>query len=82
MVDAGVPLDRMASLLGHESVDTARVYTISSEQGLQWEVERVAMVQGKGGTKTPQEREGGSRARSDRRHSTADWQRESQDSIT
>ena len=28
LVDAGVPLDWVASLLGHESVDTTRTYTI------------------------------------------------------
>ena len=44
LVDAGVPLDRVASLLGHESVDTTRIYTTPSEQDLQREVERVAMV--------------------------------------
>jgi integrase/recombinase XerC len=26
LVDAGAPLDRVASLLGHESVDTTRIY--------------------------------------------------------
>jgi integrase/recombinase XerC len=44
MVDAGAPLDRVASLLGHGSVDTARIYTTPSEQDLQREVEKVAMV--------------------------------------
>jgi integrase len=44
LVDAGVPLDRVASLLGHESVDTTRIYTTPSEQDLQREVEKVAMV--------------------------------------
>ena len=43
-VDAGVPLDRVASLLGHESVDTTRIYTMPSEQNLQREVQKVAMV--------------------------------------
>jgi len=44
MVDAGTSLDRGASLLGHESVDTTRIYTTPSEQDLQREVEKVAMV--------------------------------------
>ena len=44
LVDAGVPLDRVAQLLGHESVDTTRIYTTPSEQDLQREVEKVAMV--------------------------------------
>ena len=44
LVDAGAPLDRVASLLGHESVDTTRIYTTPSEQDLQREVEKVAMV--------------------------------------
>jgi site-specific recombinase XerD len=44
LVDAGVSLDRVASLLGHESVDTTRIYTTPSEQDLQREVEKVAMV--------------------------------------
>ena len=44
LVDAGVPLDRVAQLLGHESVDTTRIYTTPSEQDLQREVEKVALV--------------------------------------
>ena len=43
LVDAGVPLDRVAQLLGHESVDTTRIYTTPSEQDLQREVEKVAL---------------------------------------
>ena len=39
LVDAGVPLDRVASLLGHKSVDTTRVYTMRSEQDLRRQVE-------------------------------------------
>ena len=34
LVDAGVPLGRVASLLGHESVDTTRIYTTPFEQDL------------------------------------------------
>ena len=44
LVDAGTSLDRVASLLGHESVDTTRIYTTPSEQDLQREVEKVATV--------------------------------------
>lgn len=44
LVDAGVPLDRVAQLLGHESVDTTRIYIAPSEQDLQREVEKVALV--------------------------------------
>ena len=44
LVDAGVPLDRVAQLLGHESVDTTRIYTTPSEQDLQREVEKVALL--------------------------------------
>ena len=44
LVDAGVSLDRVAQLLGHESVDTTRIYTTPSEQDLQREVEKVALV--------------------------------------
>jgi len=44
LVDAGVPLDRVASLLGHESVDTTRIYTTPPEQDLQREVEKAAMA--------------------------------------
>jgi integrase/recombinase XerC len=42
LVDAGVPLDRVAQLLGHESVDTKRIYTTPSQQDLQREVEKIA----------------------------------------
>ena len=44
LVDAGVPLDRVAQLLGHESVDTTRIYTTPSEQDLQREVEKLALA--------------------------------------
>ena len=44
LVDAGVSLDRVAQLLGHESVDTTRIYTTPSEQDLQREVEKVAIA--------------------------------------
>ena len=45
LVDAGVSLYRVAQLLGHESVDTTRIYTTPSEQDLQREVEKVALSQ-------------------------------------
>ena len=35
-------LNRVAQILGHESVDTTRIYTILSVQDLQREVEKVA----------------------------------------
>jgi integrase/recombinase XerC len=44
LVDAGVSLDRVAQLLGHESVDTTRIYTQPSEQDLQREVEKIALT--------------------------------------
>lgn len=44
LVDAGVSLDRVAQLLGHESVDTTRIYTTPSEQDLQREVEKIALT--------------------------------------
>jgi site-specific recombinase XerD len=43
LVDAGVRLDRVAQLLGHESVGTTRIYTTPSEQDLQREVEKIAL---------------------------------------
>jgi site-specific recombinase XerD len=43
LVNAGVSLDRVAQLLGHESVDTTRIYTTPSEQDLQREVEKIAL---------------------------------------
>ena len=43
LVDAGVSLDRVAQLLGHESVDTTRIYTTPSEQDLQRDVEKLSL---------------------------------------
>lgn len=43
LVAAGAPLDRVARLLGHESVDTTRIYTTPSEQDLQRKVEKIAL---------------------------------------
>jgi len=34
LVDAGTPLDQVATLLGHESLDTTKVYTRSSAEEL------------------------------------------------
>lgn len=44
LVDAGVGLDRVVQLLGHESVATTRIYATPSEQDLQREVEKVALA--------------------------------------
>lgn len=44
LVDTGVSLDRVAQLLGHESVDTTRIYTTPSAQDLQREVEKIALT--------------------------------------
>lgn len=42
LVDENVPLDRVGGLLGHESLDTTRRYTMPSQADLQAAVERVA----------------------------------------
>jgi len=42
LVDADTPLDQVATLLGHESLDTARIYTQPSERDLQRAVQRAA----------------------------------------
>lgn len=42
LVDAGVPLDRVATLLGHSSLNTTRIYTVPSRADLQEAVERIA----------------------------------------
>jgi integrase/recombinase XerC len=41
LVDSGVPLDRVATLLGHENLNTTRIYTTPSVQDLAEAVERV-----------------------------------------
>lgn len=40
LVDAGVGLERVAALMGHENLDTTRLYTMPSEADLQAAVER------------------------------------------
>jgi site-specific recombinase XerD len=42
LVDAGTPLDQVAILLGHESLDTTRIYTQPSERDLERAVRRAA----------------------------------------
>jgi integrase/recombinase XerC len=42
LVDAGTPLDQVATLLGHESLDTTRIYTRPSERDLERAVRRAA----------------------------------------
>lgn len=42
LVDAGTPLDQIATLLGHESLETTRVYTRPSQQDLERAVRRAA----------------------------------------
>ena len=43
LVDAGVSLDQVALLLGHESLDTTKIYTQPTEADLEKAVERVAV---------------------------------------
>jgi len=42
LVDASTPLDQVATLLGHESLDTTRIYTQPSERDLERAVQRAA----------------------------------------
>ena len=42
LVDRGVPLDRVAVILGHESLDTTAIYTQPSQADLAQEVEKIA----------------------------------------
>jgi integrase/recombinase XerC len=42
LVDKGVPLDQVAAILGHESLDTTKIYTAPSESDLQAAVDRTA----------------------------------------
>jgi integrase/recombinase XerC len=41
-VDAGVTLEKVATLLGHESLETTRVYITPSQADLQAATEKVA----------------------------------------
>jgi len=42
LVDAGVSLDRVATLLGHSTLNTTRIYTVPSQEDLQDAVESIA----------------------------------------
>jgi len=42
LVDEGTQLDQVATLLGHESMDTTRIYTRPSERDLERAVRRAA----------------------------------------
>ncbi len=42
LVDAGTPIDQVATLLGHESLDTTRIYTQPSERDLERAVRRAS----------------------------------------
>ncbi len=42
LVDAGTPLDQVATLLGHESLDTTRIYTQPSKRDLERAVRHAA----------------------------------------
>ncbi len=42
LVDAGTPLDQVATLLGHDSLDTTRIYTQPSERDLERSIRRAA----------------------------------------
>lgn len=42
LVDAGTPLDQVATLLGHESLDTTRIYTRPSREHIERAVRRAA----------------------------------------
>jgi site-specific recombinase XerD len=42
LIDAGVSIDRVGLLLGHESLDTTRIYTKPSKADLEREVEKLA----------------------------------------
>ncbi len=42
LVDAGTPLDQVATLLGHESLDTTKIYTRPGKQDLERAVRRAA----------------------------------------
>ena len=39
LVDAGIPLDRVAALMGHAKLETTRLYTLPGERDLELAVE-------------------------------------------
>jgi integrase len=39
---AAVPLDRLAQIMGHDSLDTTMIYVQGTKQDLQQEVEKIA----------------------------------------
>jgi len=41
-VDQGVSLDRVAAILGHEDLNTTKIYTLPSQSDLAREVEKIA----------------------------------------
>ena len=43
LIDAGVPLDQVATILGHKNLNTTRIYTTPSEQDLQKAVDQIAL---------------------------------------
>ena len=43
LIDAGVSLDQVATILGHKNLNTTRIYTTPSEQDLQRAVVRIAL---------------------------------------
>jgi len=43
LVNAGVGIERVAMLLGHDSIETTRLYTLPSQQDLAHDVERLEM---------------------------------------
>jgi site-specific recombinase XerD len=44
LIDAGVSIDRVGLLLGHESLDTTRIYTKPTKADLEREVEKLAPI--------------------------------------
>ena len=43
LIDADVPLDQVATILGHNNLNTTRIHTTPSEQDLQKAVDRIAL---------------------------------------
>jgi len=42
LIDAGQPIDRVAKILGHSSINTTAIYTMPTEADLQHAVESVS----------------------------------------